>query len=105
MLKTVIVTLILSPPLPTLHVIRVPPLTLAIRSPEGAAIHCGYPANLSAARLGANPLILAGVPPNTLLFRRPDKLMPPEYLWVWETNGNHIGNMNLKIPTLDLKLV
>jgi len=33
--------------------------------PEGAANNCGYPANLSEAFLGADPLKLAGCDPNS----------------------------------------
>jgi len=51
-----------SPPLRIPPVIRVPPLTLARWPPEGAASSFGYPANCSGPCLGANPLILAGVP-------------------------------------------
>src|SRR6266480_1440037 len=52
----------LVPSLRTRPVIRVPPLTLAPWPPEGAANHCGRPANGSGPSLGAKPLMLAGVP-------------------------------------------
>lgn len=41
-----------SLPLPTPRVIRVPPLALATVPPEGAAVNCGHPANLSGLAMG-----------------------------------------------------